>query len=179
MTSSPAAASPSLTPSQPAAGWGFVLGLMVALSVMQIAIYHESFHIKPAGDDFPYVNEINRGNREGPAVFFTRSFTAQTYRPLASLGIWTFGNVELEHRPFMLRTLAFLCMAGFSLSAALWMAAMRLSRIGAIVAGLLLLFHPVLPAALGSIDGFNAVFSSAMLWLGAWAVWRWSARPIL
>src|SRR4051794_20355193 len=79
-----------------------VLALLVGL-IGLLLVGHRSFQIKPAGDAFPYVEEIRRGDTEGPAALITRSFTWQTYRPLTSLAIWLAGRGSPEGRPARLR----------------------------------------------------------------------------
>ncbi len=157
----------------------FILGGIVLLFLLQAVLYRESFSIRPAADDFNYVNEANRGNALGPAELVRHSFTVQTYRPIASLGIWAALKIAPKHRPAALRTLGFLSMALYAAAAGLWLYSLRVPRLTVLVAAAVLLFHPVLPAALGSIDGFNAIFSSAALWLGGWCVWRCRHRPTL
>src|SRR5437773_6238455 len=143
------------------AGLGLILlGGMIGL----LAVSYHSFGIKPVADDFPYAHEIARGEQQGPMALLTRSFTGQTYRPLTSLCIWLVGRGVPESRPFRLRSLGYFFMTAYALVAALWVWSMRLRRPGALVALLMLIFHPVVPASLCSIDGFNSLASSGFLW---------------
>jgi hypothetical protein len=61
--------------------------------------------------------------------------------------------------------------------AVLWVRQIGLGRAGALVALALRLLHPVLPQAVGSIDGIDPLASGALLWLGAWFVYRFRERP--
>jgi hypothetical protein len=159
-------------------GFRKALLLILPLFVMQIALYHRSFGIKPASDDFPVVHDILRGNQQGPGIFFTRSFTSMHYRPFKALSIWAFGQISDQHREFWIRVLHFLGMTGYLLVLVLWLSRMPLSPLACAIAGVVLLFHPVLPQALGSIDGIDSIASSAFIWLGAWFAFIWRDRVI-
>jgi hypothetical protein len=167
---------PTSTPDQPSAASLSIL--VIAALAGLLAVSYRSFEIKPVGDDFPYAHEVDRGQTQGVGALFTRSFTRQTYRPLASLSIWLVGRGPMESRPSRLRLLGYICMAGYAAVGAIWIRSMRLRWTGAVAALLALVFHPVNPAALCSIDGFNALASSGLLWLGAWSVWRLQDKPI-
>jgi hypothetical protein len=160
------------------ASWRFLWTALGVTSVVFLAVYWESFHVLPASDDFSYVNEIHRGNREGVWRFFTRSVTAQTYRPMTSVGIWAFGNLVPSHPTEGIRALHLLSAIAYAAVALLWIRAARLARAGTAAVIATMLLHPVLPQAVGSIDGFNSLVSSAFLWLGAWYVFKWRDRPI-
>lgn len=147
-----------------------VLLLILPLFLAQICLYYRSFGVKPASDDFPIVHEIIRGNEQGPGIFFRQAIGPEHHRPFKSLGIWAFGNISHEHRVFWIRVLHFCGMAFFLFVLALWITKLRLSTLGAIVAATALLFHPVLPQALSSVDGIDSIASSAFLWLSAWFV---------
>ena len=162
----------------PARRAGLLL-IVLALFIAQVALNYRSFGIKPASDDFPYVNEINRGNQFGPAIFFRQSFTSLSYRPLTSLCIWVAGKVPQDDRPFAIRVLGFIGLAMFMAVAGLWVCELKLSSAAALVALLVAGFHPTQPASLGSIDGFNSLIATALLWLGAWMMWRLQDRPLL
>jgi hypothetical protein len=153
-----------------------VLLLLLPLFAIQIALYYRSFGVKPASDDFPVVNEILRGNEYGPGIFFTHAMGAEHHRPFKSLGEWAFGNISHEHRVFWIRVLHFCGMVLFLFVLALWIAKLRLSTIGVIVAACAMLFHPVLPQALSSIDGVDSIASSALVWLAAWFVMVYAER---
>jgi hypothetical protein len=163
---------------RPLASWRFLWAALGVTSLVFLIAYWESFHVLPASDDFSYVNEIHRGNREGVWRFFTRSVTAQTYRPMTSVGIWAFGNLVPDHPTEGVRALHLLSAVAYAAVALLWIRAARLDRTGAAVVIATTLLHPVLPQAVGSIDGFNSLASSAFLWLGAWYVFTWRDRPI-
>src|SRR5688572_29807641 len=161
----------------PAASWRFCWAALGVTSLVFLAAYWESFHVLPASDDFSYVNEVHRGNREGLWRFFTRSVTAQTYRPMTSVGIWAFGNLVPGYPTEGIRALHLLSAIAYAATALLWIRAARLGRAGAAVAVATMLLHPALPQAVGSIDGFNSLVSSAFLWLGAWYVFARRDRP--
>ena len=142
---------------------------MLPLFAAQIALYYRSFGIKPASDDFPVVNEILRGNEYGPGIFFTHAMGMEHHRPFKSLGEWAFGNISHEHRVFWIRVMHFCGMAFFLFVLALWIAKLRLTTVGVIVAISAMLFHPVLPQALSSIDGVDSIASSALSgWRRGW-----------
>jgi hypothetical protein len=152
--------------------------LILPLFVIQIALYYRSFGIKPASDDFPVVHEVLRGNEFGPSIFFKQSHTGMHYRPFKALSIWAFAQISDQHREFWIRVLHFLGMTGYVVVLALWLSRMNLSPTACGFAGVMLLFHPVLPQALGSIDGIDGIAASAFLWLGAWCVLVWRDHPI-
>ena len=160
------------------ASWRFLWAALGVTSLVFLAAYWVSFGVLPASDDFSYINEIHRGNREGVWRFFTRSVTAQTYRPMTSVGIWAFGNLVPGYPTQGVRALHLISAIAYAAAALLWIRAAKLGRAGAIVAIATMLLHPVLPQAVGSIDGFNSLVSSAFLWLGAWYVFTWRDRPI-
>src|SRR2546423_11409064 len=112
-----------------------ILLIAACVFVAQIACYYRSFGIKPASDDFPVVNEIVRGHREGPGVFFRQSFTRMHHRPFKSLGIWVAGTIAPHHREFAIRVLHFSAMAGYAIVLALWIARLRLAPLRAATAG--------------------------------------------
>ena len=152
--------------------------LLAPLFVIQIALYHRAFGIKPASDDFPVVHEILRGNEFGPTIFFKQSHTGMHYRPFKALSIWAFGQISDQNRVFWIRVLHFIGMSGYLLVLALWLSRMNLSAVGCAVAGAVFLFHPVLPQALGSIDGIDGIAASALIWLGAWFALIWRDRIV-
>jgi hypothetical protein len=160
------------------ASWSFLWLALAASVIVFLLAYWHSFHVLPAADDFSYINEIHRGSREGVAAFFTRSVTAQTYRPLTSVGLWAFGTMFGEHPTVGVRVLHLLSAVAFATVALPWIRALHLHRTGAAVAIAIMLLHPVLPQAVGSIDGFNSLASSAFLWLGAWFILLWRDHPL-
>jgi hypothetical protein len=152
---------------------GRILVLFALLFTLQIVTYYRSFAIKPASDDFPVVHEIQRGNQFGPTIFFRESMSNMHHRPFKSLGIWWFGRLSDAHPMFWIRVLHFLAMASYVCALALWVAELRLSLLGTLVAGCVLMFHPTMPQALASVDGVDSIASSALIWLGAWLVLLW------
>jgi hypothetical protein len=155
-----------------------ILLIAGVIFIAQIACYYRSFGIKPASDDFPVVNEIVRGQREGPGAFFRQSFTRMHHRPFKSLGIWAAATIAPHHREFAIRVLHFSAMSGYAIVLALWIARLRLTGFGSAVACALVMFHPALPQALGSVDGVDSIASSALIWLGAWFVLVWREHLI-
>lgn len=152
----------------------FVIGWIV-----QVAIYAPMFKVLPAGDDFPILNEIHRGNSEGPLSFFKISGHAYNYRPIKSLGIWAAGNVSPDSRIFWIHVLHFASVTTLSLVALLWIRTVPLGNTGVSVAILVMFLHPGLVASIGSLDGFDSTLSTAFLWLGAWFVYRFRENLIL
>jgi hypothetical protein len=140
------------------------------LFLAQIAIYWRSFGVKPASDDFPVVHEILRGNALGPTIFFRESMSSMHYRPFKSLAIWAFAQISDVHRVFWIRVVHFIAMAGYLAVLGLWLSRLKLSPLACTIAVMVMLFHPVLPQALSSIDGVDGIGSCTFLWLGAWLV---------
>ncbi|CAN5715392.1 hypothetical protein BH09PLA1_BH09PLA1_34780 [soil metagenome] len=178
MTSSPLAPAPS-----PAAPVGrvslqFALLIFCLAIVAQWLVYSQSFAIKPASDDWPIINEIHRGNLQGVGVFFTDSVIQIGYRPLKSLTIWWFGNLDPNHRVEWVRVLHLLGGMLFAFAGMLWLRELPIGKVAFIAGMLLVTLHPVLPQCLGSIDGIDTAASSGFLWLGAWCLYRFRGRPI-
>ena len=98
------------------------------------------------------------------------------YRPLKSLTIWWFGNLDPNHRVAWIRALHLLGGMLFALAGLLWLRKLPIGRAGFITGMLLVTLHPVLPQALASIDGIDTVASSALLWLGAWCLYQFRER---
>jgi len=157
----------------------FILWMLVVTAAVFLSLYARSFRVLPAADDFDYINEIHRGNHDGVAALFTRSVSDMTYRPLTSLGLWAFGNMFGSRPEVGVRVLHLLSAIAYAGVVALWIRSAGLGRAGAIVALAVALLHPVLPAAVGSIDGFNSLASSAMMWLGAWVILVGRERIVL
>lgn len=178
MTSSPLA--PAARSDAPAGrvSLRFALAVFCLAIITQWLVYSQSFAVKPASDDWPIVNEIHRGNLHGVGVFFTDSVIQIGYRPLKSLAIWWFGNLDPNHRVAWIRALHLLGGMLFALSGMLWLRELPI-RPTAFVAGMLLVtLHPVLPQCLASIDGIDTLASSALLWLGAWCLYRFRGRTV-
>ncbi|MBC8106755.1 MAG: hypothetical protein H7Z14_09215, partial [Anaerolineae bacterium] len=94
MTSSPLAPAPSSDAPASRVSLRFALSIFFLAIVAQWLVYSQSFAVKPASDDWPIVNEIHRGNLQGVGAFFTDSVIQIGYRPLKSLAIWWFGNLD-------------------------------------------------------------------------------------
>jgi len=158
---------------------GFGLTVLLVLFAAQLLAYHQAFRVRPASDDWPIINEINRGNHQGVGVFFTQSVIHIGYRPLKSLAIWAFGNLGGDSIAARVAWIRAMTMAGalfYAWVALLWLRAMPVGH-AATVAGLaVMFFHPVLPQAVASIDSIDTLASSALLWLGAWCTYRWRDR---
>lgn len=152
------------------------LGLLMFAIVFaaQIALYRESLHVRPAGDDFaPPLAEIVRGEEEGPLAFFLET-KQSVYRPLQSLTMWLFGRVSDEHRFFWLSIMRFGAMGLYGLVCWMWTRCLGLGRLGTLVTAIAFFAHPALGGVLGGIDTFAGLFAHAFMWLGALAavVWR-------
>ncbi len=145
---------------------------------MFFVAYARAFRVMPASDDWPIVNEIHRGNHRGVHVFFTDSVIRIGYRPLKSVVIWAFGNLGSTDQQHMawIRVPHLLAALLYALVAALWARAIPLARTGALVTIAIMLLHPVLPQAAGSVDGIDTLASSALLWLGAWCIMHFRDR---
>lgn len=152
-----------------------VAGLVIF--ALQIVLYHQSFSIQPAADDFNApLTEILRGETQGPGVFFTRSPQPHNYRPLQSLGMWTYGRMSTEHRELWIRLLHFTGMAVYGLAGVLWIRRAARTRIAAVCGSVVLFAHPALVAPLASIDGFSGLFATGLMWLSTYVIWRWRDR---
>src|SRR5437762_2111417 len=101
-----------------------------------------------------------------------------SYRPSKSLTLWAFGNLFHEHPLFGIRVAHFCGLAMFAGVVLLWTRTLKLGVAGTWAAAIGSCFHPVLPQSWGSIDGVDALVSSAMVWLGAWCVWRFREHII-
>jgi hypothetical protein len=71
-----------------------------------------------------------------------------------------------------IRLLHLLGLLALGLVALLWVRTLRLALAGTIAVAAVILFHPALPQAWGSIDGMDSLYSTALLWLGAWCAYR-------
>ena len=160
----------------------FVAIVIAVTTAVFLLVYAQSFRVKPASDDWPIVTEMQRGNLRGVSVFFTDSVIRIGYRPLKSVAIWAMGNLGGENIARASRGSArCICSAR---SDTCWWPCCGFDRsdsddAGTIVAIALMLLHPVLSQATGSIDGIDTLASSALLWLGAWFVYRYRGRPSL
>lgn len=142
--------------------------------------YAQSFRVKPASDDWPNATEMQRGNLHGVSVFFTDSLIRIGYRPLKSLAIWSMANLggdNIAARVAWIRAIHLLGAIGYMLVGVLWVRAIGFGKAGTIAAIAIMLLHPVLATAAASIDGIDTLASSALLWLGAWCVYRFRERP--
>lgn len=123
-------------------------------------------------DDFtPPLAEIQRGAREGPAVFFSRSLLSD-YRPLQGLTIWAAAQWSPEHPFLVVRWLHFASALFLALVGLLWTRQLRLRTGGSLVALAVLFLHPLLAGPIASIDGFARVLSAAWVWLGGYLLVR-------
>ncbi|MGH7179903.1 MAG: hypothetical protein ACREJC_21180 [Tepidisphaeraceae bacterium] len=157
----------------------FAATAFVLVIAAQLLVYSGSYHIKPAGDDFPIVNEINRGNIQGIKVFFTQSVIRIGYRPLKSLTIWWFGNLSDTHRFQWIRVLHLLAAILYAAVGLAWIRSLPLGKLGTIVSLVVLTLHPILPAAIGSLDGIDSLAGSAFLWFGAWCAYQLRQRVLV
>src|SRR5215213_5432267 len=105
MTSSPLAPAASFDAPSGHVSRRFAWAILLLAIVAQWLVYSQSFAVKPASDDWPIVNEIHRGNLQGVQVFFTDSVIRIGYRPMKSLAIWWFGNLDPNHRVAWIRVL--------------------------------------------------------------------------
>lgn len=162
----------------PPVSWRFLSLAFVAVLIVFLLAYSRSFRVLPASDDWPIVVEIHRGNAQGVGAFFTDSVIRIGYRPLKSLVIWAFGNLgESDGQKMAWIRAATLGTAMFyAVVAVLWARAVPLGKAGAGVAIAVMLLHPVLPQAVGSVDSVDTLASSALLWMGAWFLCRWRDR---
>src|SRR5262249_43040534 len=129
-------------------GWRSLLVFLLIFAGAVLSV-PDAFAIKPASDDFPIINEIHRGDRQGPGVFFTDAVTPFNYRPLKSLTIWAFGSLPGFTPYFWIRCAHLLGLLGMGLVTLLWVRTLRLGWIGIVVAGLVIFLHPTLPQAWG------------------------------
>jgi hypothetical protein len=155
-----------------------ISSVFLAFMAVQLFAYWNAFKVKPASDDWPIINEIHRGNREGVRVFFTDSVIRIGYRPLKSLAIWFFGNLSQDNdlRVGWIRAMHLGAAWCYAVVALLWVRELPIGRAGSAAALAIVFLHPVLAAPIGSIDGIDTLASSTLLWLGAWCTWRFRDR---
>ena len=141
-------------------------------------VYRNSFGVKPSGDDFTALHQVHRGEQEGAWTFFIAS-DGGDYRPLQNVTFWLFGTFSERHVLLSLRILHFLSFAFYALVAFLWIHALNFSRIGAVAAACVVIFHPVLAGPLAGLDNYTRLVVSALVWLGAWVAYSYANKPLL
>ncbi len=155
----------------------WVLAVFAVLFALQIVLYWESFGVQPSGDDFAGpVADIWRGQAEGAWALLARSAQPHNYRPLQSLSVWAAAGISDDHRLLAIHMLHFAGMMVFALAAALWLSVMPISRLAVMCAGCVLFAHPALVAPLAGIDGFSTLFSTGLMWISVWMLWRFRDR---
>jgi hypothetical protein len=152
--------------------WVFTLLAFAIAWLGQLVLYIPMFQVLPAGDDFPMMHEILRGNETGPMSLIRVSGSTQNYRPVKSLGLWAFGNISPEHRVFWIHTLHFASATALTLVCLLWTRTAPIGRAGVVAAAIVMTFHPILVASIASLDGFDSTLSTCFIWLGVWLVYR-------
>lgn len=161
------------------ASMGFTLLVFLVGLIAQIVVYAPMFKILPAGDDFPVLNDLNRGNEQGALSLLTKSYSNVNYRPVRALGVWFFGSVAKDNRIFSLHLMHFIGATFFSCCALLWLRTIPLGKIGVIIASIVVFFHPVMVASICSLDSIDSTVSSGILWLGVWCVYRFRDSLII
>src|SRR4051812_8995229 len=78
---------------EPAPTLGFTLCVFLIGWIVQLTVYAPMFKVLPAGDDFPVLADIQRGNQQGPLPIIRESNSALNYRPVRGLGLWAFANI--------------------------------------------------------------------------------------
>src|SRR5689334_16394305 len=147
---SPSQSLPPLFPVLRRPSLRFGLFVLAAMFAAQLLAYRHSFAVRPASDDWPIVNEINRGNRQGVGVFFTDSVIHIGYRPLKSLAIWAFGNLggrDIARRAAWIRVMTLAGALLYGVVALLWLRAMPIGPAATIATLGVMFLHPVLPQA--------------------------------
>lgn len=158
----------------------FILFALAVGIAVQIAIYWPTTNQLPFGDDWGVpLSEINRGNSVGIGSFFTETRQPDSYRPLQSLLMWLFGNVNEANRWLSIRILHFICSGVLLAALGLMLHAWRVGRNGVIAGILIAALHPTLVAPVGSIDGFSSTLSCAFVWIGVWAMYVTCSKPWL
>jgi hypothetical protein len=159
--------------------WRFLIALLAVLSIAQIALYQESFVIKPAADDFSGPStDIHRAEMQGPMSLFLASNQPKNYRPLQSLLAWAFARGSMPDPWFALRVLHFLSMSALGACAMMWTRVLPLRRVGVCVVGVVTYFHPAITPQLADTFGFAGLLASAFMWWGALAVYVFRQRPV-
>ncbi len=171
---------PIESPKRAPASLAFILlALLIALTV-QVALYWPATRSLPFGDDWGVpLSEINRGNAVGIWSFFTETRQPDSYRPVQSLLMWSFGRVDEAHRWLSIRILHFICSGVLMLSLGLMLHAWRVRKGGVIVALIIAALHPTLVAPVGSVDGFSSTLSCAFIWFGVWAMFVTRNKPAI
>jgi hypothetical protein len=106
------------------------------------------------------------GNEHGWTWFFSQQQGSGYFRPAKHMVAWLVGSAFPEHRALAYRLLHFTVFAGYIVVLGLWIRWLGLTLGGAIVASLIFLLHPALPATLSSIDGFGGLTATVLMWLG-------------
>lgn len=163
----------------PPSFWQLSLILLAMLAAQGLTIYRDAFFIKPIGDDFELVDEIRRGEQDGPLSLYTRSLANNFYRPSKSFVIWWAGRGPEEGRAFRIRLAHFILTAPYLTALALWIRFFRLRWLPAMVGAAVFLLHPGLVATLSSIDGCGGMMASGLIWIGAWSLAVGERQPRL
>ncbi|HQY88537.1 MAG TPA: hypothetical protein PK402_07755 [Tepidisphaeraceae bacterium] len=150
-----------------------LLLLSVLFLVLAMAAYWPTLHALPVGDDWGApLTEIVRGDLQGPWSFFAETRQLDSYRPVQSLLIWLFGQIDEPDRWVSIRILHFISLAISLVVTALIARELRLGLLASAVALGIAALHPTLAAATGSIDGFSSLLSCSAVWFGVWMMFR-------
>ncbi|MBX3358551.1 MAG: hypothetical protein KF745_08985 [Phycisphaeraceae bacterium] len=151
------------------------------LMLVMTALYWNSLDIPPAGDDYPALSEIQRGNEFGVMSLFSKPLQGKNYRPLQSLVVWAVGNIggTTEERTLHQHVLNLVSAAVYVLAVLLWARAMPLTRVGVGAAGLVATLHPAFAAVMVGLDTWSSTLAPAMMWLMALGVYHLRHRAVL
>jgi len=157
----------------------FTLGVFLVSWLAQLIVYAPMFKVLPAGDDFPVLADIQRGNDQGPIAIIRESNSALNYRPIRGLGLWAFANISPLNRIFWIHALHFIGATLMSVAGLLWMRTLPLGRAGVVAASIVTVLHPGLVAAICSLDGVDSTISTGLLWMGVWSIYRFREKPLV
>lgn len=156
--------------------WRFAALVVFALTLLLVVVYHQSFRVLPAGDDFSAMAEIQRGNEVGWVKFFTERVEIKNYRPLQNLVTWAMADAFPAHRAPAIKVLNFASMAVMIGVTLLWARALRLTRGAAVIAAIVAAFHPGMAGTINGLDTFSSILAPVLMWLAAWCVYRFRDR---
>ncbi|MCU0688120.1 MAG: hypothetical protein MUE97_00005, partial [Phycisphaerales bacterium] len=161
-------------------------GIVLAIGLMLLT-YHHTWRTWPAGDDYLVVNETFTALEQGPLHVVTHPLSAKNYRPLQGVSHWAMAKVlgtdgdELARAARWTVGIHALNLGSFALLIAiggLWARELpgRAARIGVWIAPGVIALHPVMAGQAAGLDMWTSIISPALMWAGAYCVYRWRDR---
>jgi hypothetical protein len=165
-----------------------VLGIALAIGLMLLT-YHHTWRTWPAGDDYLVINETFTALDHGPMHVVTHPLSAKNYRPLQGVGHWAMAQVlgtsahpdELARAQRWTIGIHALNLGSCALLIAiggLWARELpgRAARVGVWITPGAIALHPVMAGQAAGLDMWTSIISPALMWAGAYCVYRWRAR---